>query len=284
MQTIKEGLTPREEQIESLREMIQKRAYDKYILHWMINHEVSFKDFINKLDEIVEEQGVSVNDAVKIFELHYGFERKIYYSFEEFLDNEYLDKKFMESILNDYEAYIYNTYGLEKKRGRRTKKENDMKKEIKEIEENIEEIIEEPLSEEAIDYYMEMGELELDYQNEITDIAATEYITDEYNGYNENNQFKERIAILTKLREEEAEEAKDAICLKKEIENCSIDELVKEINNNWLICEDYQDMKAAAVFHYDINADIVEDLYSKEIFRLNTGRFLLHNQTVQEEK
>ena len=78
---------------------IKKIAYEKYKLFWMLEHRYTLLDLVNS----VQKYGYSFEE----WEEEHGFEGEIYAGYHEFLHNEFLNREYIQSILNDEEMKAY---------------------------------------------------------------------------------------------------------------------------------------------------------------------------------
>lgn len=92
---------------------IKKKAYENYKLWWMLNHSHSLEELVDELELEEEEEGyeenVSISSVFSDWEYGFGFKGEIWACYEEFLENEYLDKNVMKEILinkDEYEKYL----------------------------------------------------------------------------------------------------------------------------------------------------------------------------------
>lgn len=95
---------------------IAQIAYKKYQLDWMRRNNCSLEELINHLDSIWNEElsydeekiyGLSPKDAFAVFEDDYGFNGSLYVCFDEFINAEYTDAEYMETLLSDEEFELY---------------------------------------------------------------------------------------------------------------------------------------------------------------------------------
>lgn len=90
---------------------ITRIAYEKYKLRWMIDHECTLADLISELDVMQEEfSDCTVSQMFADWEFGYGFASEIWACYEEFMENEFLNKDYMMSILTPCERYEYICY------------------------------------------------------------------------------------------------------------------------------------------------------------------------------
>ena len=97
---------------------ISEKAYEKYQLDWIITHGYSLQNIFDIFKEgYIEgcengniDDGTSCKDDFnyikKYFEEH-GFKGNIFVSYNEFLNYEYKDMKYMKSLLNEQEFINY---------------------------------------------------------------------------------------------------------------------------------------------------------------------------------
>lgn len=90
---------------------IKKKAYEKYKLWWMINHEFTLKNLVDQIQSCVEEDGnknINLESAFINWEDEYGFGGEIWACYDEFLDHEYKNKDIMKEILDvkSYKIYL----------------------------------------------------------------------------------------------------------------------------------------------------------------------------------
>lgn len=93
---------------------IRKKAYEKYRLHWMIQHGYSLSDLMDALAEhqyndpedtdLISEP---VNKIFENWEFEDGFNGSLWGCLEEFLDAEYRDTTYMKHLLTDEEFSVY---------------------------------------------------------------------------------------------------------------------------------------------------------------------------------
>ena len=88
---------------------LARKAYEKYRLDWMLRHNKSLPDLLQRLDDFLV-SGDTVAEAFGAFEEESGFNGEIWASFSEFLTNEFLYKDYMASILNDAEYAEYTKF------------------------------------------------------------------------------------------------------------------------------------------------------------------------------
>lgn len=86
---------------------IKKVAYEKYKLDWMLSHGYTLKDLVSELSYYIEESNEDCATVFDVWESDYGFNGEIWVCYEEFLDNEYQDKEYMQTILSDTEFKQY---------------------------------------------------------------------------------------------------------------------------------------------------------------------------------
>lgn len=71
------------------------KAYQKYQLRWMIDHDYSLKDLVNIMQELYEEEdhyderNTSPLNLFRDFEQFHGFDGTIYACFDEWYENDY---------------------------------------------------------------------------------------------------------------------------------------------------------------------------------------------------
>lgn len=79
---------------------LKHTLYNAYQLNWMIEHGYSLFDFVQSLDEYIEDNDInSVQDLYNDWEHEYGFNNSLYASYSEFCDNELLDDEYMKNIV-----------------------------------------------------------------------------------------------------------------------------------------------------------------------------------------
>lgn len=90
---------------------ITRIAYEKYRLHWMLSHGYTLVDLIQEMqiciDETDEDKATDLNAIFKAWEFNHGFGSEIWACYEEFLENEYQDKEYMRTILDDVDFNQY---------------------------------------------------------------------------------------------------------------------------------------------------------------------------------
>lgn len=95
---------------------IQKTAYERYQLDWMMNQGYSLQDVLNicregavgmAMDGILDSDMNVACDSIEEYYNEQGFNGNMYVCFEEFLGAEYKDKDYIASILTkeEYEEY-----------------------------------------------------------------------------------------------------------------------------------------------------------------------------------
>lgn len=84
--------------------MFKEFCYQVYKVKWM--ERISPEHQLNNIIEWFKNH--SHTSTYEEYLASYGFDGEIYASFEEFLNNEYLDEKIMRELLNDYffEKYL----------------------------------------------------------------------------------------------------------------------------------------------------------------------------------
>lgn len=106
---------------------IQERAYRKYQLDWMMSHGHSARElfkyvFCHHVDGIDPDGGdyesqdvlqLNPDDLFDAWEADAGFDGELWASGEEFLQAEFLDEAYMNSILSadEYAEYIHAVHG-----------------------------------------------------------------------------------------------------------------------------------------------------------------------------
>lgn len=94
---------------------IEDVAYSKYQLDWMKDHNIEINDLIDGLDSVYNEyikQGVhfkSLHTVYDYWEANRGFDNnELWKGKNEFLENEYQNKEYIENLLsgNEFEEYI----------------------------------------------------------------------------------------------------------------------------------------------------------------------------------
>lgn len=95
---------------------IAQIAYEKYQLDWMRRNNCSLEDLINHLDSIwnvwneefsYDPENLSPGGTFATFEEDYGFNGALYVCFDEFINAEYTESDYMESLLNEQEFSLY---------------------------------------------------------------------------------------------------------------------------------------------------------------------------------
>lgn len=90
---------------------IKEIAYEKYQLNWMANHGYSIHDIINKMDELWkdedEKEKISHEMEYDRFLYDTGFIGSLWCCYDEFLNEEYADRDYMEFLLSDVEYKLY---------------------------------------------------------------------------------------------------------------------------------------------------------------------------------
>lgn len=95
---------------------IRKNAYAKYQLRWMIDHDYSISDIIERLSDMeAEESHEGVGAMFQEWSYDTGFDGELWVCYEEFLASEYRDKSYMRQLLRDDEyAQYLNDVGNDK--------------------------------------------------------------------------------------------------------------------------------------------------------------------------
>lgn len=92
---------------------IDVRAYKKYQLRWMLDHNYCLFDLISSLGNyqmdcmIDSSSTIHIGDCVDDWEQDVGFGGEMWSSFFEFKNNEYLDSDYMKDILTPKEFIEY---------------------------------------------------------------------------------------------------------------------------------------------------------------------------------
>lgn len=90
---------------------ITKIAYEKYKMDWMISHGHTLEELICELNLMQEEEDAStVSTLYKDWEYGFGFGSEIWACYDEFMDYEFTDKKYMKSLLTEDELEMYEEY------------------------------------------------------------------------------------------------------------------------------------------------------------------------------
>ena len=92
---------------------IKEKAYQLYKFDWLASHGYTLDDVLKKVWIIINHIDFDIAveaDLLDVFE-EVGFNGEIYACFDEFIDSEYQDNKYMERLLggtesDDYKAYI----------------------------------------------------------------------------------------------------------------------------------------------------------------------------------
>ena len=112
------GILPAEQDGETCQISGMKRVcYEKYKLAWMIRHNHTLDELIRNMTKLSVEDAIDSNISIAEyfaqFEEDCGFNGEVYCCFDEFLENEYLDKEFMKKLLNvkQYEEYLIDIDG-----------------------------------------------------------------------------------------------------------------------------------------------------------------------------
>ena len=86
---------------------IKKIAYEKYRLDWMLKHGHTLTNLMDELDSMQEESDDTVSQLFIDWEYGFGFGSEIWVCFDEFIDNEYQDRGYMQQLLNweEFEKY-----------------------------------------------------------------------------------------------------------------------------------------------------------------------------------
>lgn len=95
---------------------LERKAYERYQLDWLRNHNFSIKDLLQVIEETPFSREVNiVEDKLSAFE-EVGFNGELYVCFNEFLDNEFQDKDYMKFLLTEeeFEEYLKIQKGEEK--------------------------------------------------------------------------------------------------------------------------------------------------------------------------
>jgi len=100
---------------------IQDIAYERYKLDWMMRSGYSLSDVVRSLAKLIssmesddDAREVDLLSVFEDWEAEIGFGGEIYACPDEFLDAEYLDKKYMRSLLTkeDYQTYLADVRAL----------------------------------------------------------------------------------------------------------------------------------------------------------------------------
>lgn len=95
-----------------MKKTIQKIAYEKYQLDWMMQHGHSVAELLDILRKAIEENDMyditanTANFAEEYLEDH-GFGGEMYVCYDEFLHSEYTDVKYMQGLLTKKEFLEY---------------------------------------------------------------------------------------------------------------------------------------------------------------------------------
>ena len=93
---------------------IKEKAYQLYKLDWLNSHGYTMEDIIYRVMSILDENdfdfknfNMSGNDARYVLDLleEIGFNGEIYVCYDEFIDNEYQDKDYIKTLLNNEELF-----------------------------------------------------------------------------------------------------------------------------------------------------------------------------------
>lgn len=89
---------------------IKEKAYQKYILDWMKNHNHTIFELMRELDDyfIDCEDEMTIEDKLIYWIKETdGFRGEIWVCRDEFLDNEYEDEDYMKYLLDEDEFALY---------------------------------------------------------------------------------------------------------------------------------------------------------------------------------
>lgn len=86
---------------------IREIAYEKYKLSWMCSHGFTLSDLMRELHAYQEGDFILLPELFREWELEAGFSGSIWACFDEFLDAEYQDEEYMESLLTKSEFVRY---------------------------------------------------------------------------------------------------------------------------------------------------------------------------------
>lgn len=85
---------------------IRKKSYELYKLDWMASHGYSLQDVAVELANLAG-FGVPQDELLNEFEQDGFVGGEIYASYDEFVDNEYLDMEYMRSLLSKEDFMLY---------------------------------------------------------------------------------------------------------------------------------------------------------------------------------
>lgn len=86
---------------------IRTIAYEKYKLDWIIQHRYTLNDLIHSVAEYMEDSDEPLVETVDMWEEDCGFNGEIWACYDEFLDSEYQDIKYMSQLLTTQEFGRY---------------------------------------------------------------------------------------------------------------------------------------------------------------------------------
>lgn len=90
---------------------IQKIAYEKYRLQWMLTHGYSLTDLINQIQEYNHDYADNTSDnliaAFNDWEYDIGFNGELWACFDEFYCSEYQDEDYVKALLSAAEWELY---------------------------------------------------------------------------------------------------------------------------------------------------------------------------------
>ena len=94
---------------------LNKKLYNFYQYHWLIEHEYSIRDFIKSLDEYREGKAVeNIEELFVDWENEHGSNGSLYPCYNDFCANELMNEELMEAITNS-NFYAHETWRALKK-------------------------------------------------------------------------------------------------------------------------------------------------------------------------
>lgn len=102
----------------SLYDRLHETLYEAYRVQWMLTHGFGLSSLLNELDDLVKENedaNITPKMAFQEFE-DIGFNGQLWVCFDEFMQNEYQDRTYIENLINTipFSNYWYLIYQEEK--------------------------------------------------------------------------------------------------------------------------------------------------------------------------
>lgn len=89
-----------------MEQTIRKLSYELYKIDWKKNHNITYEKEMNNIKDYYK--GLVDEDSEYTYEDYldeFGYNGEIYACFDEFMDMEYEDEEYMQTLLNDKELF-----------------------------------------------------------------------------------------------------------------------------------------------------------------------------------